>query len=195
MTGEAPKAERFLMHLEPLQGALEAFCRRNLLDRNAVEDALQSTVALAFRDFDLYAEGTNFRAWIFRYLNIEILARNRRHIESRRRPLPQEPAAEDSGPQGFAGDELEQLLDAPEVVLEHCDEALVAAMHDLSSVERSVFLLRAIGEFKYREIAEILEIPIGSVMGYLSRSRERLRRRLAEFGEDRGLLEIEGSED
>ena len=53
------KAEAFLAHLEPLQPALEAFCRRSLRDPEDVADALQSAVTAAFRDFDRYAEGTN----------------------------------------------------------------------------------------------------------------------------------------
>ncbi|MEJ7639070.1 MAG: sigma factor, partial [Singulisphaera sp.] len=68
---ERTKPENFLRHLEPLRGALEAYCRRSLHDPGAVGDVLQAAVANAFRDFHRYVEGTNFRAWIFRYLNGE----------------------------------------------------------------------------------------------------------------------------
>jgi DNA-directed RNA polymerase specialized sigma24 family protein len=51
-----------MRHLEPLQGALEAYCRRLLRDPNGLRDTLQSAAANAFRDFHLYVEGTNFRA-------------------------------------------------------------------------------------------------------------------------------------
>lgn len=72
------KAESFMRHLEPLQGALEAYCRRSLRDRNAVGDVLQSAVGSAFRDFHLYVEGSNFRAWIFRYVHLEVQNCNRK---------------------------------------------------------------------------------------------------------------------
>jgi RNA polymerase sigma-70 factor (ECF subfamily) len=63
----------------------------------------------------------------------------------------------------------------------------------LNPLERSVLLLRAIGDFKYREIAEVLEVPIGSVMSALSRGRQRLRLRLVESGRDHWLLNGEPS--
>lgn len=191
MRSDSEKAERFLRHLEPLQGALEAYARRQLNDPGQVEDTLQSVLALAFRDFDLYAEGTNFRAWIFRYLNLEILGRNRR-TQRRPRLLSEELPADDAWETFAAEPTVRQLLEAPEAVLEHCDEALAEALRQLDETERAVLLLRAVGEFKYREIAEILEVPIGTVMSHLSRSRARLRRWLADFGVERGLLKRDG---
>jgi len=182
------KADRFLTHLAPIQRSLSAYCRRALSDISELEDGLQSAVTNAYRDFDLYAEGTNFRAWIFRYVTLETLNRNR--AAARRRAvgqLPDEPSVDDRDASGKEWT-IEQLLDDPELVLEHCDEAIAAAVYHLPDTERSIFLLRAIGEFKYREIAEILEVPVGTVMGLLSRGRDRIRRSLAEYGRKHGLL-------
>ncbi|MBI2481355.1 MAG: hypothetical protein HYV60_22765, partial [Planctomycetia bacterium] len=89
------KAERFVQHLEPLQKALEVYCRRCHSDANAVEDVLQSAIGNAFRDFDLFAEGTNFRAWIFRYVNLEIKATNRTFWAKSHASLIEEPEADD----------------------------------------------------------------------------------------------------
>ena len=55
------------------------------------------------------------------------------------------------------------------------DEDLVAALKELNEVERAVLLLRAIPDLRYREISESLEIPLGSVMGNLSRARQKMR--------------------
>lgn len=55
-----------MRHLEPLQASLEAYCRRLLSEPHAIADVLQSAVANAYRNFDRYAEGTDFRAWILR---------------------------------------------------------------------------------------------------------------------------------
>ncbi|MCI0351027.1 MAG: hypothetical protein L0Z53_16500 [Acidobacteriales bacterium] len=60
------RSEAFVRHLQPLQGALETYCRRALRAASEVEDALQSAIVHALRDFHLYAEGTNFSAWILR---------------------------------------------------------------------------------------------------------------------------------
>ncbi|MBI1914102.1 MAG: RNA polymerase sigma factor [Planctomycetes bacterium] len=186
------KAETFLRHLEPLRGALEAYCRRALYDRGEVQDVLQSVVANAYRDFDLYAQGTNFRAWIFRYVHLEVLNYNRRHGRDRHEELPAAgPAAEEA--RSPAPDEplFRALLDDPDAVLDQCDEAVAEAVRELDPVGRATLLLQAVGEFKYREIADILQVPIGTVMSSLSRSRARLRQRLVRYGEEQGLLKRE----
>jgi len=158
-----------------------------LFDRNAVADVLQTAAMNAFRDFDLYAEGTNFRAWLFRYVNLEVLNRNRasgRHLET---TLPDDLAAVAN----VTADErlgVERLLDSPEIILDLCDDALAQAVQRLPEQQRSVFLLRSIGEFQYREIAEILDVPIGTVMGLLARARDRLRSHLWEYAKQNRLL-------
>jgi RNA polymerase sigma-70 factor (ECF subfamily) len=183
------KGERFLRHLEPLQGALEAYCRRALRDAGEVADVLQSAVANAFRDFHLYAEGTNFRAWMFHYLSREVLNRNRAWTRGRAGELPKElPAPHTYVVTPEERDLVSALLEHPELVLDHCEQPLSQAIRRLSDPERDVFLLCSIGEFKYREIADILEVPIGTVMSSLSRAREQLRQELAEFARRRGLL-------
>ncbi len=187
------RAESFMRHLEPLQGALESYCRRCLHRPGEVADVLQSALVKAFRDFHLYTEGTNFRAWMFRIVNLEILNWNRKHERHRHEPLPEDISAEETWQLILDEPLLRQLLDDPEVVLDHCEAPLAEAVRGLPSPERSVFLLRVIGDFKYREIGEILELPIGSVMGYLARARSRLRQRLVTYGEERGLLHRETS--
>lgn len=158
-----------------------------LIDRNAVADALQSAVMNAFRDFDLYAEGTNFRAWLFRYVNHEVLNRNRAAARHPNAELSEDVAA---GSGGIAEQtpNIDRLLDSPEIVLDLCDDALAQAVLRLPDQQRSIFLLRAVGEFPYREIAEILDIPIGTVMGLLARARERLRSHLFEYAKQNRLL-------
>jgi RNA polymerase sigma-70 factor (ECF subfamily) len=182
------RAARFLRHLEPLQPALEAYCRRCIRDPNAVEDVLQEAVGKAFRDFHLYAEGTNFRAWIFRYLNLEIYAGNRAFHRERREAIRDEPTVEEVWEHAIDEPLLERLLDEPERILSHCDDALAKAVVELSPLERSVLLLRAIGQFKHREMADILEVPMGTIMSALSRARARLRLSLAEYAREHGLL-------
>jgi len=182
------RAARFLQHLKPLEAALEAYCRHSVHDPNALEDVLQEAIGKAYRDFQLYAEGTNFRAWIFHYLNLEIFSGNRSFHRQRREALADEPTIEDVWEHAIDEPLIERLLDEPERVLRHCDDALAKAIAELRPLERSVLLLRAIGQFKHREIADILEVPIGTIMSALSRARARLRLRLAEFARAQGLL-------
>lgn len=177
-----------MRHLEPLHGALEAYCRRSLHDTNDVRDVLQSAVANAYRDFHLYVEGTNFRAWIFRYTHLETLNCNRKHARTRHEELPTDLSVEDAWQLALDEPLHKALLDDPDPVLEQCDAVVAQAVRELAPLERAVLLLQAIGEFKYREIAEILQVPIGTVMSTLARSRVALRQRLVQFGEEHGLL-------
>ncbi|MCI0640832.1 MAG: RNA polymerase sigma factor [Gemmataceae bacterium] len=177
-----------MRHLEPLHGPLETYCRRFVHDVNAIADVLQSAVANAFADFHLYVEGTNFRAWMFRYLHLEILNWNRKSKRDRTAELPSDLSVEDAWQLALDEPLVKVLMDDPEAVLDQCADALAGAVRALPALEQSAFLLQAIGEFKYREIAGILQVPIGTVMSLLSRCRIRLRQHLVKFGEEHGLL-------
>jgi RNA polymerase sigma-70 factor (ECF subfamily) len=192
LADERPKAENFLRHLEPLRGSLEAYCRRSLRALNDVPDVLQSANANAYRDFHMYAEGTNFRAWIFRYVHLEIQNCNRKYERSRHEQLPADLSIEDAWQLVLEEPLFKVLLDDPDLILDRCDAVLSQEVKALSSLERSVLLLQAVGEFKYREIADILQIPVGTVMSGLARCRLRLRQRLVEYGVECGLLKPEG---
>lgn len=166
-----------------------AFARRSLRQSADVLDVLQSAIGNAYRDFDLYSEGTNFRAWIFRYVSHEAINRNRlarRHREvGLIKDVEEKPVAQ-VAEQDVAL--LEHLLDDPEAVLDHCDDVVSQALLDVPEMERHVLLLRAVGDFKYSEIADILDVQAGTVMGLLSRGRARLRQRLVEYAKEHRLL-------
>src|SRR5262249_43826581 len=169
-------------HLKPLQRKLEAYCRRMVFAPDAVADVLQGAIASAYRDFDLYAEGTNFPAWIFTYVHREIQNANRRHRKTAGVGDPVDVPAPDSWHPPHELPVHRLLLDAPEVVLDRCAAGLAGGWQSLGSLERAVLLLHAVGEFKYREIAEILEVPIGTVMSALARARHHVRKHLARIG-------------
>jgi RNA polymerase sigma-70 factor (ECF subfamily) len=182
------KAERFVELLQPLQKPLEVYCRRLLRNRAPVEDTLQSAVAAAFAAFDRHAEGTNFRAWMFRFVTLEIFNRNRKHEPTPLGALPGEVPQEQPWDLVTGEATFEALFEDPDAVLEYLDEAVAQALRRLPAAERSVLLLRAVGEFSYKEIHDLLAIPLGSVIGYLSRARKQLRVALADYATRQGLL-------
>jgi RNA polymerase sigma-70 factor (ECF subfamily) len=188
LTVKRDKAARFLALLEPWRGPLESYVRRMLRDRDAAEDVLQSALAEAYADFDRFQEGTNFKAWIFRYATLQAFNRNRKHEPT---PSGDELASDLSAEEswGLVANEgvLAALLERPEVVFDHFDDAIVRALAALAPLERATLLLRSLGDFSYREIHDLLAIPVGSVIGYLSRARSRMRLALAEFAAARGL--------
>jgi len=151
---------RFLELLRPIEGDLEKYSRRMVFDRRDFEDALQNAVLRAFRAFDRYHDGASFRAWMFKILTNEIFTI----------------AVEPQEMEEFAG--LDFATYAPpswETLADALDHELLDALQSLNQSERAVLLMRAIGDLRYREIAECLGIPLGSVMGNLSRARQKMR--------------------
>ena len=163
---------RFLSLLRPIEGDLENYSRRMVFDRRDFEDALQNAVLRAFRAFDRYHDDASFRAWMFKILTNEIFAINRK----RGRVAEFEIAVEPEEMEEFAG--LDFAGEAPlswDSLADALDEEVLAALQSLNQSERAVLLMRAIGDLRYREISECLGIPLGSVMGNLSRARRKMR--------------------
>jgi len=163
---------RFLSLLRPIERDLESYSRRMTFDRRDFEDALQNAVLRAFRAFDRYHDDASFRAWMFKILTNEIFAINRK----RGRVAQFEIAVEPEEIEEFAG--LEFGSEVPlswETLADALDEELLAALRNLNDSERAVLLMRAMGDLRYREISECLGIPLGSVMGNLSRGRQKMR--------------------
>jgi len=179
-----PKSEVFLALLLPLQRPLEVYCRRLLRNPSDVEDVLQGAIMEAFARFDRYAEGTNFRAWIFRFVTLEAFNRNRK-----RTPAPFDEFRDDlPAPRqaDLPDDALEVLMHDPGPMMELFEDEVVIALRGLTPPERAVLLLRSVGGFGYRDMQEILSIPLGSVMGYLSRARMKMRDALSDLAPRRG---------
>ena len=188
MSRSKAKGKAFVELLQPLQRPLEVYCRRMLRDRSQAEDVIQSAVAAAFAAYTRQVEVRNFKAWIFRFVTLEIFNCNRKQEPVSLSEMPTDLSADESC--DFVAEEatFTALLDDPEVVLEHFDAVVVDAMKQLPPLERVVLLLRAVGEFSYKEIHELLSIPLGSVIGYLSRARKRLRIALADYAAQHGLF-------
>lgn len=165
-------AGRFLELLQPIERDLENYSRRMVFDRRDREDVLQNAVLRAFRAFDRYHDGASFRAWMFKILTNEIFAINRK----RGRVAEFEIAVEPEEMEEFAGlDFAGEMPLSWETLADAVDEELLVALQSLNDSERAVLLMRGIGELRYREIAECLGIPLGSVMGNLSRARQKMR--------------------
>jgi RNA polymerase sigma-70 factor (ECF subfamily) len=163
---------RFLSLLRPIEGDLENYSRRMVFDRRDCEDTLQNAVFRAFRAFDRYQDGASFRAWMFKILTNEIFAMNRKRGHIAEFEIGVEPQEMEE----FAG--LDFTTETPiswETLADALDEELLVALQSLNQSERAVLLMRAIGDLRYREISECLDIPLGSVMGNLSRARQKMR--------------------
>ena len=151
--------------------------RRMVSSREEAEDLMQETYARAFRSWRSFQPGTNLRAWLLRILTNLNIDRGRRV----QRSPDMQPLEEGDY---FLYNRLEQSTPVStdeERVIERLSQddavtALSAVPHDF----RDVIVLVDIGDFSYNEAAQILDIPVGTVMSRLHRGRRILKRELAE---------------
>jgi RNA polymerase sigma-70 factor (ECF subfamily) len=152
--------------------------RRLVSTREEAEDLMQETYARAFRAWRSFQPGTNLRAWLLRILTNLNIDRGRRQQRSPDfQPLEEGDyylynRLEESGREANVDQErVDDRLSQDDVV-----QALSAVPHDF----RDVIVLVDIGDFSYADAAQILEIPIGTVMSRLHRGRRILKRELAD---------------
>jgi RNA polymerase sigma-70 factor, ECF subfamily len=150
----------------PHSRSLLRVARRLTFDPAIAEDVVQETLLRAWRSFDQFEAGTNARAWLFRILFNVFYAQGRK---SRSAPLLVPLQLPGREPPTHNATDF-SLLDSA---------VLGAALDDLSEEHRTVMLLAVVEGFTCRELAEILSLPIGTVMSRLSRARQSLRERLA----------------
>ncbi len=168
---------------------LDALYRTALrLSRNPqdAEDLVQETYLNAFRALDRFEEGTNLRAWLFRILNNAFISQYRRR---KRRPSSSlEDVSEFYLYDHLADGRTASGTESPErEVLERIgDERVLQALEELPVEFRQVSLLADVEGFSYREIADILGIPIGTVMSRLYRARRRLQKALWQEAQEAG---------
>src|SRR2546421_8812607 len=161
------------------------------MTRNAAEaeDLVQETYLKAYRAFGSFEQGTNLKAWLYKILTNTFI--NSYRSKKRR---PEQTEIEDVEDlylyRRLGGLEAAQAgRSAEEEVLDHFTEADVKeAVESLPEQFRMAVLLADVEGFSYKEIAEILDIPIGTVMSRLHRGRKALQKALFEFGMERGLV-------
>ena len=146
--------------------------------REDAEDLVQETYARAFRSWRSFTPGTNLRAWLLRILtNLNIDRGRRRQRAPDMQPLEEGDyflynKLEESAGDGTVEEErVAERLSQDDIV-----EALSAVPHDF----RDVVVLVDLGDFSYQDAAQILDIPVGTVMSRLHRGRRILKTRLAE---------------
>jgi RNA polymerase sigma-70 factor (ECF subfamily) len=184
--GQEDLTERFEREALPLLSGLYSAAYR--LTRNAAdaEDLVQETFLRAYRGFHQFEPGTNIKAWIYRILTNTFINDYRKRQRE---------------PQTISGDEVEdwylysRMTDeglepsAEASVIEALpDEEVQEALSSLPEQFRMAVLLADVEGFSYKEIAEIMDVPIGTVMSRLHRGRKALEKRLWDVVRERGLV-------
>src|SRR3954468_7465353 len=175
---EARDRVRFEEEALQLSDQVYRVARRLASSREEAEDLVQDTYARAFRSWHQFTPGTNLRAWLLRILTTLNIDRGRRQQRS-----PDTQPLEEGD--YFLYNKLEATIaeenPAEERVIERLSQnSVVEALAEVPHDFRDVLVLVDIGEFSYAEAAQILDIPVGTVMSRLHRGRRILKQQLAE---------------
>lgn len=169
-----PRTDEFEKAALPHLAELYRTAARLLGDSAKAEDVVQETYLQAWKSFERFETGTNCRAWLFKILVNTIHHHRRKSFNLR---LVKE-----------GEDVLEQAAAPAAPVPEHITEAgILRALEQLPPDYRAAVLLADVEEFSYKEIAGLLEVPIGTVMSRLSRGRKMLRERLSDVARAYGI--------
>ena len=180
---------RFAEEALPLAPQLYSAAMRMTRNNADAEDLVQETYLKGYRSYATFEEGTNLRAWLFRILTNTYINSNR---AKQRRPEETDldsiedfylyrriGGLEEALASRSAEDELMDLF---------TDDEVKQALEDLPENFRLPVLLADVEGFSYKEIAEMLDIPMGTVMSRLHRGRKAMQKALFTFAEQRGLV-------
>lgn len=148
--------------------------KRVLRDPSRAEDVVQEVYLQAWKSFHRFEPGTNCKAWLFKILFHSINHYRRKWFRIRLLSENEE----------YLEDNLTWTAPVPEHLT---DEEILAALENIPPDFKAVVLLVDIEEFAYKEVAEILDIPIGTVMSRLSRGRKQLRDHLTPVAQSYGI--------
>ena len=177
---EARDRVRFEEEALELSDQVYRVARRLAGSREEAEDLVQQTYERAFRSWRQYTPGTNLRAWLLRILTNLNIDRGRRQQRT-----PQTLSIDNEAGDYFLYNKLESQLpeenpDEERVLERLSQDSIVDALADVPHDFLDVLVLVDIGEFSYADAAQILDIPIGTVMSRLHRGRRILKKNLAD---------------
>ena len=188
---EAARAARFEAEAMPYLDQLYGAAMRMTRNPADAEDLVQDTYVRAFASFHQYRPGTNLKAWLYRILTNTFINSYRRR---QRQPLQTDAdAVEDWQLHRAASHDSVGLPSAESLALDALpDSDIKDALGQLSEDRRLAVYLADVEGFSYKEIAEIMDTPIGTVMSRLHRGRRQLRGLLADYAREYGYGQTEG---
>ncbi len=181
---ELKKQSDFRSEMLPHLDAMYNFALRLTMEPTDAEDLVQDTIVKAYRFFSSYEKGTNAKAWLFRILKNSYINNYRK--KSKR---PNEVDFDDVSTfyETIRADQTDTSDLEERLYRDMLDDTVTKALEDLPEDFRSVVLLCDVEGFTYEEIANMLDVPIGTIRSRLHRGRNLLRATLEGYARKRGF--------
>lgn len=179
---------RFQQDALPLLDSLYGAALRMTRNPADAEDLVQDTMLRAYRAFDRFEPGTNLKAWLFRIMtNAYINTYRKKQREPRK--VPADEIEEFDLYQELRNRSEEYEVTPETIVLDSLvDSDIIEAIDDLPEQFRLAVVLSDVEGFSYAEMAEIMDVPMGTVMSRLHRGRKALQKRLWDIARERGIV-------
>jgi RNA polymerase sigma-70 factor, ECF subfamily len=180
--------EAFERQALPHLDALYAMALRLAKNERDAEDLVQDTMVKAFRFFHRFEEGTNAKAWLFKVL-VNLFYNSRRKAKKDQRLLQAAETGAGIGGEPYLSEATVAGLNSEAILLDQLVvDKLRAAVEELPEEFQMAVILCDLQDFSYKEIAEILDCPVGTVMSRLYRGRRLLQKKLHDYAVEQGYL-------
>lgn len=183
---EIQKQEDFEEEIVPHLDAMYNFALRLTSDPSDAEDLVQDTIVKAYRFFSSYEKGTNAKAWLFRILKNSYINNYRKQSKQ---PNQVDYDEVSSFYETIRADRTDTSDLEDKMYRDLIDDDISQALEELPEDFRTVVLLCDVEGFTYEEIANMLDVPIGTIRSRLHRGRNLLKAQLKEYAEKRGYKE------
>lgn len=181
---ERKKQQDFKSEMMPHLDSMYNFALRLTMDPTDAEDLVQDSVVKAFRFFHSYEKGTNAKAWLFRILKNSYINNYRKKSK---RPNEVDYDEVSTFYETIRADQTDTSDLEERMYRDMLDDTVTKALESIPEDFRSVVLLCDVEGFTYEEIANMLDVPIGTIRSRLHRGRNLLRASLEEYARNRGF--------
>lgn len=182
----AERKKRFERDALQYMNQLYAAALRYTKNPEDAQDLVQDTYAKAYTSFHQFEPGTNLKAWLYRVLTTTFINTYRK---DQRRPQTSDSELEDWQIAEASSHTSDQGKSSEDVVLENLpDSDIKNALAEIPEEFRMAVYLADVEGFSYKEIAEIVGVPAGTVMSRLHRGRKQLREKLTDYARERGYV-------